>query len=272
MPTNTRHIIRTTTMSELIVGCPAKVPHLLADRPRPQHWTAARGSALHAAMQDLMTERMNGTALAFASVRERFCFTWADEREKVEDWSFDGGTVKPDEVEARTLEMLHTLYLATKDVQPLLVEQTWSWDIPGTDYTLQGTIDCISYHDHFGIVINDWKSAAKPWGRYKKAHQWQHMGYRLLFEHNAGKLVTLLNNFGIPSRFWWWSVDEMTGEVQRIEHVYAKDAVAHAEREAIGAIRQLSQDYLPTKNDPDICKYCDFLPSGCLGIVEGDAA
>jgi len=264
MPTETpaRTIIRVSSISELIVGCPAKVRHIQAGRERPQHWTAARGTAMHAAMGYVMSERMEYRDVSLASTRDHFSGVWAIERDAVEDWSFDGGVVRPAEVEARTLEMLGTLYLATRDVRPVVVEQTFFWDIPAqTDdpdeelYTLQGTPDCPGYYRNFGLIVHDWKSAAKPWGRYKKAHQWQHMGYLLLLHHNRPDLC--------PRRFWWWSVDEKTGEVQRIEHIYAENAVAEAERQVIGAIRQLSADYLPTKNDPDMCKFCDFRPAGC---------
>lgn len=252
--TPARTIIRCTTLSEMIVGCPAKVPHLLAGRERPQHWTAARGTALHAAMQFVMSQRMAGVTVSVAQTQDVFLSSWSDEREEVEDWSFDGGVVRTAEVEARTLNMIGSLYLATRDVQPVMVEQTYTWDIPGTTYTLQGTIDCPGEYRSFGLIIHDWKSAAKPWGRYKKAHQWQHMGYRLLLHHNRPELV--------PSRFWWWSVDDQTFEVQRIEHIYAPNAVEQAEQQAIGAVRQLEADYLPTKNDPEICKYCDFRATG----------
>lgn len=256
MPTEPRTIIRCTTLSEMIVGCPAKVPHLLAGRERPQHWTAARGTALHAAMQQVMEDRKQGRSVTWNDTRCLFDSVWVLEAEAVEDWSFDGGTVTPAEVHARTSEMLHTLFLATKDVQPLLVEQTWFWDIPGTTYTLQGTVDCVSHHPRFGLVINDWKTAAKPWGRYKKAHQWQHKGYLLLYQHNAPQ------GWPHPRRFSWWSTDQTTNECERIDHVYGADSLVQAEAELYGALRQLSKDYLPRKNDPEICKFCDYRSTG----------
>lgn len=56
-------------------------------------------------------------------------------------------------------------------------------------------------------------------------------------------------------------------------HITITPEEAHAEREAIGAVRQLSQDYLPTKNDPETCKFCDFRNSGgCVNTVSQNAA
>jgi hypothetical protein len=257
----TRTIIRVSSISEMIVGCPAKVPHLQAGRPRPQHWTAARGTALHAAMQHVMSERMTGRMVTAVEAREVFDGVWLVEQEAVDDWSFDGGTVKPAEVHARSAEMLNTLYLATRTVRPVAVEQTWFWDVPPESdgdplYTLQGTIDCIAEPDTAVIDINDWKSAAKPWGRYKKAHQWQHKGYLLLYQHNAPQ------DWPHPRRFSWWSTDQATNECERIDHVYGADSLAQAEAELYGALRQLSKDYLPRKNDPEICKFCDYRSTG----------
>lgn len=212
---------------------------------------------MHAAMQHLMSERLAGRKVTRPALLCAYDDAWITERDAVQDWTFDRGTVSPDEVQGRGAELLLALAEATRHIQPVLVEQTWFYDIPGTNYRLQGTPDCPSLDtDPDEVALNDWKSALKPWTAYKRNHQWQHIGYRLLWEHNAPK------HLPPPSAFRWWVADDETGEVEMIEHVYADDVVSQAEIIVRRAVELLSNDYLPTRNDPEICKFCDWRDTG----------
>lgn len=257
MPTDTpaRTIIRVSSLSELIVGCPAKVPHIQAGRERPQHWTAARGTATHAAMAHLMSERMAGNKVPWGALINAYDDAWQLEKPRVDDWSFDDGTVSPDEVQGRGAELLLALAEKTRHIRPVLVEQTWFYDIPGTTYRLQGTPDCPAW-DGDDLYLNDWKTALKPWGSYKREHQWQHKGYRLLWKHNAPE------HLPAPKGFRWWVGDDETGEVEMIEHTYSNTIEDEVETEVRNAVLLLENDYLPTQKDPYICRFCDWRTEG----------